>query len=386
MAALATELRLAESDVAVAGLGPENLDAQLVSFPYDFRQSVADCAQALDAALRMRVQGRPVVLVAHSMGGLVAARWWADLSDGIDVRQIITLGTPFQGATKALDWVVNGITVAGVPIPIGSAPEVYRGWPSMFDLLPHAQVVEGNPAGGYPHQLPETVTRAVPGFAARAEQAYRANAEMQRALAARAENGHCFTPYFSQAKKTPCRALFTDERLVTLKEDPDWVPPGWETGDGTVPMFSTIPQALEEQPRAWGPQQKLSHGDLVKSEAVVEAVGRYGLTRLPGAARGPDHHRPYLRLDLDDVLPAGQPQSVRVQVIGPEGTPLRATEVAGRLAGQRFRGEADGDAWTLPVPAVVEGIHQLRVTATGVPDCDRLTMTTTVGMTSCANA
>lgn len=71
--ALVQGLRLSQAETAVAGERLVRPNASLLAFPYDFRQSVAHTAELLDRELRRRAQGRPVVLVAHSMGGLVAA-------------------------------------------------------------------------------------------------------------------------------------------------------------------------------------------------------------------------------------------------------------------------------------------------------------------------
>ena len=62
---------------------------------------------------RWRAQGGPyadarVVFVCHSMGGLVA-RWYIEQCGGAEVtRKLITLGTPYRGAARALDQLVNG--------------------------------------------------------------------------------------------------------------------------------------------------------------------------------------------------------------------------------------------------------------------------------------
>ena len=104
-------LGLSPGRVVTAGADLVDPDATVVAFPYDFRRSVEHIANDLDRVVRERAQGRRVVLVAHSMGGLVAAWWWAFLSEGIDVAEIITLGTPYRGAAKALNVLVNGMRI-----------------------------------------------------------------------------------------------------------------------------------------------------------------------------------------------------------------------------------------------------------------------------------
>ena len=91
-------------------------------FPYDWRLSNRYNGSALAEAIRPRRsaggagRGGPyadakVVLVVHSMGGLVA-RWYIERCDGAEVtRKLITLGTPYRGAGKALEQLVNGVRV-----------------------------------------------------------------------------------------------------------------------------------------------------------------------------------------------------------------------------------------------------------------------------------
>ena len=126
------------------GLLP-NLGANVVAIGYDFRLGVAHAAQFLDEQLALRVralwpkpedrQGR-VILVAHSMGGLVARYWLAQGDNASLCRELITLGTPHRGAPKALDVLANGVSVHGVRLIKGEVRELMRSWQSVYDLLP----------------------------------------------------------------------------------------------------------------------------------------------------------------------------------------------------------------------------------------------------------
>jgi hypothetical protein len=50
-----------------------------------------------------------LIFVCHSMGGL-AARWYIEQCGGAaHTRKLITLGTPYRGAAKALEQLVNGV-------------------------------------------------------------------------------------------------------------------------------------------------------------------------------------------------------------------------------------------------------------------------------------
>lgn len=150
---LLNSLELKPDDVVTAHPQKRrNPQASLVLFPYDFRHSVADAAARLDReiAWRLKDEKRKVIVVAHSMGGLVAARWWAEGGHRV-TEKIITLGTPYRGAVKALDWLVNGVSIAGFRLP--EVTNVLRQWDSTYDLLPKYQAIARGDETLYPHDL-----------------------------------------------------------------------------------------------------------------------------------------------------------------------------------------------------------------------------------------
>jgi hypothetical protein len=385
MTALTQKLGLSQAQVATAGPELVAPDASLLAFPYDFRQPVQETAVVLDRELRRRAQGRPVVLVAHSMGGLVAAWWWAFLGEGINVAEIITLGTPYRGAAKALEVLVNGIRFGGVEQSKITA--VLRDWGSVFDLLPHYQAIEGNPDGPYPYQLPPSMTMAMPDFSTRAQKAYDANKELHRTLEEKTrERKNPFTTYYSQGHATPGRAVVEADRLITLKENPPQLTDHWNSGDGTVPVFSTIPPFLEDEIKG---RRRLSkkHQDLVEEERFLEHMSEYVRDRLPTEARGDEGEGPlaYLQVDLNDVVPAREFQTVRVSVVNVRGEELAAGGVDGSVAGQKFQAERDGGSWIAQLPPLDEGVYRLRISAVGVPKADQVIFSARVGAVSCAS-
>ncbi len=379
-------LGLSLGRVVTAGEELVDPDATVVAFPYDFRRSVERIANDLDRVVRARAQGRRVVLVAHSMGGLVAAWWWAFLSEGIDVDQIITLGTPYRGAAKALDFLVNGMHVGLFALP-PAYNETLRTWDSVYDLLPHYQVLEGNAESKYPHELPPAITKTVDGFSDKARQAYQENRRLHKALVNKvAENGNPFTAYYSQGHATLGHASIDAQtnRLTVAKGNPRAIPQSWEGGDGTVPAFSTIPDALENEASC---RRRLrgKHQDLVEEKSVFEHVSEYVRDRLPAAARGASGHAvdAYLQVDLDDVVLAGTEAEVRLRVVDKDGSVLDVGNVGGNVGGNRFRADRGDDGWWLAqLPALEEGVHSLMLSATGVPNVDRLVLKTRVGAAS----
>lgn len=379
-------LGLSPERVVTAGEELVDPDAPVVAFPYDFRRSVEQIANDLDRVVRERAQGRRVVLVAHSMGGLIASWWWAFLSEGIDVDQIITLGTPFRGAAKALDTLINGMRIG--PFALGQAvTDTVRTWDSVFDLLPHYQVVDGNDKYRYPYELPSGITSAVTGFSGKARAAYEKNRCLHDALANKVlESGHNpFTVYYSQGHATLGYASIDthSDGLVVAKGNPRAIPASWDGGDGTVPMFSMIPYLMERDVSRW---RRLAgkHQDLVEEKSVFEHLSEYSRTRLPAAARGGSYEASaYLQLDLDDVVLADTEAEVRLRVVDKDGNALDPKNVGGNVRGHRFVAERSDDGWWLArLPRLEEGVHSLMLSATGVPNVDRLVLKTRVGAAS----
>jgi len=377
-------LGLSPDRVVTAGEDLVDRDATVVAFPYDFRRSVEQIANDLDRVVRERAQGRRVVLVAHSMGGLIASWWWAFMSEGIDVDQIITLGTPFRGAAKALDALVNGMRIG--PFALRQAvTDTVRTWDSVFDLLPHYQVVNGNDKYRYPYELPSDITSAVTGFSGKARAAYEKNRCLHDALVNKVAEGggNPFTVYYSQGHATLGHASIDthSDGLVVAKGNPRAIPASWEGGDGTVPAFSAIPDVLEDEVYRWR-RLRGKHQDLVEEKSVFEHMSEHARDRLPAAARGARRHDvdAYLQLDLEDVVLAGTEAEVRLRVVDKAGSVLDVGNVGGNVGGKRFLAERCDDGWwSAQLPALEEGVHSLMVSATGVANVDRLVLKTRVG-------
>ena len=80
-----------------------------------------------------------LILVCHSMGGLIARYFLEVLEGWRDTRAFITLGTPFRGSVKALDYLVNGY------LPhLESVTDTLRSFTSAYQLLPIFKCCYGN--------------------------------------------------------------------------------------------------------------------------------------------------------------------------------------------------------------------------------------------------
>lgn len=313
----------AETRVDVAAPGRDrDLGADVVLFPYDFRLGVRDAAEHLAAEINDRLRplteqarNQRVIVVAHSMGGLVARYWLGPLGGARDCRALVTVGTPHRGAPKALDMLLNGF--AAGPLSFGRVSQVLREWPSIYDLLPRYPAVSNaeNIAAGalYPHEL----DGAAPGwFVSQARQSYEMHREIEDAWGELGDTGRApeVIALFARGHATPSRAVLSDAKVRVLREDPEWLPnPGWH-GDGTVPANSAIPIELDEDRRGWRAVPE-RHLPMASAPALIDILRSYAGASL-AAMRGETPDRPWLGLDLEEIVAEGQPVEVNVDLLG----------------------------------------------------------------------
>lgn len=122
--------------------GDPEIIPNLIPFPYDWRLSNRYNAKRLsqvasDALYRWRAQpgmaDAKLVLVCHSMGGLIA-RWFAEHEEGAHlIRAIVTIGTPHRGSLKALATLANGLEPG---LGLLNLTSFARSLPSLYQLLP----------------------------------------------------------------------------------------------------------------------------------------------------------------------------------------------------------------------------------------------------------
>jgi pSer/pThr/pTyr-binding forkhead associated (FHA) protein len=113
----------------------------LLEFPYDWRRDNRETARALAAAIAVWRRGRPdpaerVVVLAHSMGGLVSRYYVSCLDGGEAVEQAIFLGTPHEGSPRSLLVAVPGDRGVLLGLLLGKLHVVLRRFPALYQLLP----------------------------------------------------------------------------------------------------------------------------------------------------------------------------------------------------------------------------------------------------------
>ena len=116
----------------------KDLYDDVVYFPYEWRSSNNDAVAKLDEYINLQGYSK-VTLVAHSMGGIIASKY-IENGNKDKVDKLITIGTPYLGAPKALYVFETGHFLDGIiddPLTFKQFKEATHTIPSIYELLPN---------------------------------------------------------------------------------------------------------------------------------------------------------------------------------------------------------------------------------------------------------
>lgn len=311
-------------------------------FPYDWRldnrvngKRLADRALAWLHDWRNGEGGADakLILVGHSMGGLVSRYFLECLGGWADTRALFTLGTPHRGSLNAVDFLVHGMKKGIGPFGLDLSP-LLRSYPSVYELLPTypcidtggtelARVAAAAGAGELPFVRSDLADDAR-AFHQEIEDAQAANAQS----AAYRERGYRLVPIVGIEQPTfqSARAAGGAVELLRSYQGKDM------GGDGTVPRVSATPWELSESAREVFAAEM--HGSLQNADGTLANLK--GVITQPGIdlRKFREEIPTQLTLDLDDVVPAGEPMSVRARAL--QGDPAIAVSITNVESGQRF--------------------------------------------------
>ncbi|HLN00763.1 MAG TPA: hypothetical protein VK335_15855 [Bryobacteraceae bacterium] len=348
--------------------------ANYVEFPYDWRRDNRAAARRLGEAVERYLgwwrkdQNLPrarAILVAHSMGGLVARYWLEVLGGWKECRALITFGTPHRGSPKSVGYLVNGYKPQ-----IESLTSLVRSCTSVYQLLPI-----------YPMVLTEggtvRVTEALP----------LENVDAQKANAGlcfhrEIENGvnsthdqdrYVLLPMVGTGQSTPQSASLRGAKLTTSSDLPVNFDRLWSHGDGTVPYASAIPLEMSAEPRLGYICEQ--HGSIQNNQHVLKYLRDFlartqtkdlGAVRAPVAERE-EVSRPGLSLDVEDFFEPGETVTLSVSLVETDQPAVRvqaSIEPADERHEARFCDlELRGDAWKLSIDDLAPGLYRVNVRA-----------------------
>lgn len=255
----------------VVPLAVQHPAPNLVRFPYDWRLSnrhnAARLQETVEPVLRnWQAQGAAyrqarLVLICHSMGGLVA-RWYAEQLGGAQhIRAIVTIGTPHRGSLNALDSIVNGVRKGIGPLAL-DLTEAVRSFPSMYELLPAFRCIADGDGLLAPHEatLPHLDAK-------RARQAREGFHDLLHPDPTAESAGYDLHTIVGTQQPTRATAELDGDRLRL----DDLIDGDDLRGDGTVPRLAATPPGVRlDAPTIHGVSEQ--HGSLQHHRHTFEQL------------------------------------------------------------------------------------------------------------------
>lgn len=320
--------------------------------PYDWRRDIRVAARLLARRAHgwltrwRRRSGNDearLVLVAHSMGGLVA-RAFLELHDGWrTTRALVAFGTPFRGSLNALDALSNGARKG--PRGLVDMTALARSCTSVHQLLPFYPCVD--PGSGRLVRVGEVPlpnlkpTRVARGRAFHDE--LRSAVDSHRRSSRYRRDGYAVYSVVGVGQTTPQSARVVDGRLevVSTHRGRD------HSGDGTVPRASATPVERGHEGRAMFAGTR--HASLQAAAApLTHLIGLLkGFDIDPREYRGDPLATSRIAVEVSDVLWRDEPVRVRARSDA-DGAALRAEvrPARGGAAVARTRLRPGPDGWS----------------------------------------
>jgi Lecithin:cholesterol acyltransferase len=352
----------------------------LFEFPYDWRRDNRVAARRLqresNAWLRewrasSGAGDAKLVLVGHSMGGLIS-RYFLECLDGWrETRTLVTFGTPYRGSVNALDTLVNG-----KKIKFFDLTEVARSLTAIYQLLPtYPCYVDG---GGEPMYVDQAdlpnLDRAKVTAALDFHREIAAAVDEHRKDHAYQEGGYDLARIVGFKQPTQQSAVRDGKRVKLLRtiegEDPG--------GDGTVPRPSATPLEYEDDQGATFSAER--HASLQNDDhLLLQLAGVVTGNTINWVQFRPAAPRIDLSLDVEDLYSAADPVRVRARPEREAAGELLAVAVDAETGDERARQVLvpGDDGWhEAELGPLPEGVY--RVTAFGEGSVEPVTDLVTV--------
>jgi hypothetical protein len=284
------------------------------SFPYDWRRDNRVAARKLARATHdwltawRQSSGNAnakLILIGHSMGGLVSRYFLECLEGWKDTRALVTFGTPYRGSLNALDGLANGLKKGPLNLT-----KLSRQMTSLYQLLPIYKCYDS----GDGNLVRVGEVTGIPNVdAAKAANALAFYREMEEAVASNQQlslyqtGGYRIYPVVGVVQQTNLSARLIGGKIEMLKTYKGEA----LGGDGTVPRVSAIPIEMNDN-ASNAMYAGTQHGSLQNADPVITqltgVLSGFGLDL--GEFRKP---KAQVALEVDDVFFDREPIEVRAR-------------------------------------------------------------------------
>lgn len=346
--------------------------ANYIEFPYDWRRDNRISARKLKQLIDKRLplwreksgnKNAKVILIGHSMGGLISRYYLEALGGWRDCKLLVTFGTPFSGSLNAIDSLSNGNKRVGIDVT-----DIVRSLPSAYQLMPRYPVLRSGDKW-----LRVTETDAIPNVSrAQAGWGFSFTQEIDAAIKANEsedgyEDKYRMLPVVGTHQTTWQSAEIVNNRLVLRAGMPN----GWDrhlaNGDGTVPRISAVPPEIADQfPENF---QTEKHASIQNNSSALDQLIQTLISTqnpLAGLILGKGDEKgafdPLLTLEVEDLYLSNEPILLRVS----EQFPDQVGDLEIEISGDTSRKisvpvtEEPSDVLLEPLP---EGLYRVKLSA-----------------------
>ena len=345
--------------------------ANFYQFPYDWRRHNRANAQILKKLLDKRLKcwreksgasDAKVILMTHSMGGLVSRYYLEVLEGWQDSRALFTFGTPYRGSLKALNFLANGYKQLFLDLT-----KVMRSLTSIYQLLPIYKVI--NIDEEY-YRISEVDN--LPNIdKLKAQDALAFHREIETAVEQHLKDERYLrffatVPISGTQQPTLQSATFINGKLTVLEDLPEILKNRADLGDGdgTVPKISAIPiERSRDLNNFFIPEQ---HGALQSQAQVLDnllntlRIGQFSLENVRGI-----EPQTAISLSLDDLYLTNELIAMRARLIGfsDAATRLKAKiqSVSGECPDLILDFVENEQEWVLTIDDLPTGLYRVTV-------------------------
>ncbi len=230
---------------------PEDKEANFYKFPYDWRRDNRANAKILKRLLDMRLKAwressgnnnAKVILLAHSMGGLISRYYLEVLGGWQDARALFTFGTPYRGSVDAVNILANGFKKGGIDLlEVLGMREMLHSLTSIYQLMPIYPMLQ---VGSESKRVAEVSN--LPNIdRERASKALAFHREIEAGVDANNHDAYVTVPFVGVQQPTLQSAELQDGKIMVSRELPLIMRnrnlDSLANGDDTVPQISAFP-------------------------------------------------------------------------------------------------------------------------------------------------
>jgi len=359
------------------GNANDDSPANYFEFPFDWRRDCRVAARKLKKLIDRKLpqwrdytrkQDAKVILLGHSMGGIVSRYYLENLHGWENCKALISFGTPYRGSLNAVNFLANGYKMMFL-----NFTEIVRSLTGVYQLLPIYKSIDVDGEFKRVAEIEE-----VAGInSSMVHEALKFHREIEDAVkghlkdANYLKNRYKILPMVGINQPTFQSAILTGGKITVSKNLPSFMESGLTDGDGTVPMLSAIPIEISDEYRDSFYSER--HASLQNNQQVLMYIYNHlkrmqtNLTDYRGSQKNADiAGLPAISVDLDDLYTTSEPVIVKGNLVNTNSAGEMKATIESANSGN-FRQEyiftEDSNGFLLNVEGLSAGTYRIKIEA-----------------------